>query len=82
VENQKFYVYILKGNYSRFYTGRTKNLTDRSSRHNRGSVPYTKNIRPLKLITYIVFTDEYLAISFEKYLKSGSGRAFMKRHLI
>jgi len=79
---EKFYVYILKGRYSKYYTGHTKNLTDRLSRHHRGSVPYTKNLRPLTLVTYVVFTDEYLAISFEKYLKTGSGRAFLKRHLI
>jgi len=26
--------------------------------------------------------DKYKAFKFEKYLKSGSGRAFIKRHLI
>jgi hypothetical protein len=28
----------------------------------------------------IEFADECLAIRFERYLKSGSGRAFAKRH--
>jgi hypothetical protein len=28
------------------------------------------------------FPDEGRARQFEKYLKSGSGRAFMKRHLL
>jgi hypothetical protein len=28
----------------------------------------------------IEFTDEDTAIRFERYLKSGSGRAFAKRH--
>jgi hypothetical protein len=30
--------------------------------------------------TYIAFNDEQRAIAFEKYLKSGSGRAFAKKH--
>jgi hypothetical protein len=31
-----------------------------------------------RIKTYIAFTDESRAIAFEKYLKSGSGRAFAK----
>jgi predicted GIY-YIG superfamily endonuclease len=45
-------------------------------------VPATKNIRPVSLLTYLAFTDKYKAIAFEKYLKSGSGRAFMKKRLV
>jgi putative endonuclease len=33
------------------------------------------------LITYIAFTDKYKAFEFEKYLKGGSGRAFLNRYL-
>jgi hypothetical protein len=29
---------------------------------------------------YIAFSDEQRATAFEKYLKSGSGRAFAKKH--
>lgn len=28
----------------------------------------------------MAFKDKYLAFNFEKYLKSGSGRAFIKKH--
>ena len=38
------------------------------NRHHRGSVPATKNRRPLKLITYISFSDQYEALEYEKYL--------------
>jgi hypothetical protein len=31
-------------------------------------------------VVAIEFTDENRAIRFERYLKSGSGRAFAKRH--
>ena len=35
--------------------------------------------RPWELRAWIGFTDEHTAIRFERYLKSGSGRAFAKR---
>ena len=36
---------------------------------------------PVKLNTYIAFYDKYKAFEFEKYLKSGSGRAFAQKRL-
>ena len=36
--------------------------------------------KPWELVVSIEFTDERRALAFEKYLKSGSGRAFAKRH--
>jgi hypothetical protein len=35
-----------------------------------------------ELVTTIEFTTEASAVAFEKYLKSGSGRAFAKRHFV
>ena len=72
-----FYVYILKGHDGKPYTGYTRDLDDRMSRHIRGSVPATKNRRPLELVSYIAFKDKYQAIEYEKYLKTGSGRAVL-----
>jgi putative endonuclease len=37
--------------------------------------------KPWKLVTSIAFTNEIKAMEFEQYLKSGSGRAFAKKHL-
>ena len=48
----------------------------------KGYVESTKNNLPVKLITYTAFTDQQKAYAFEKYFKSGSGRAFMNKHLI
>lgn len=76
------FVYILLCGDGKFYTGCTKNLHDRLDRHQRGSVPATKNRRPVQLITYVAFNDKYRAFAFEKYLKSGSGRAFMYKRLV
>ncbi len=74
-------VYILKCADGKPYTGCTENLKERLERHNRGYIPATANRRPVKLITHIVFDDKYKSYAFEKYLKSGSGRVFLKRHL-
>jgi len=68
-------VYILKCADGKPYTGCTKNLNERLQRHNNGYVPATENRRPIKLVAHIVFSDRYKAFEFEKYLKSGSGRA-------
>ena len=76
-----YIVYILECSDNKPYVGCTADLQDRISRHEKGQVPATKNRRPIKLVTYIAFHDKYKAFEFEKYLKSGSGRAFMNKHL-
>jgi len=58
----------------------TDNLKDRIERHIKGYVPATKNRRPIILQNYIAFKGKYKAFEFEKYLKSGSGRAFIQKH--
>jgi predicted GIY-YIG superfamily endonuclease len=75
-----YYVYILIDKNSHPYTGCTNDLRDRIKRHNEGYVPATKNLRPMKLHCYFAFLNKYTAFNFEKYLKSGSGRAFIKKH--
>jgi len=75
-----WYVYILKCSDGKPYTGCTDDLKDRVVRHQKGFVPATKGLRPLKLINYFAFSNKYTAFNFEKYLKSGSGRAFIKKH--
>ncbi len=77
-----YYVYILKCKNNKLYAGCTCNLKNRIERHNKGYVPATKSLLPIKLITYFAFSDKYTAFNFEKYLKSGSGRAFAKKHFL
>lgn len=77
-----YYVYILKCSDNKTYIGCTDDLKGRLKRHQSGWVPATKHRLPIILDTYIVFSDKYKAFNFEKYLKSGSGRAFLKKHLI
>ncbi|MEM9299252.1 MAG: GIY-YIG nuclease family protein [Bacteroidota bacterium] len=73
---------ILKCSYNTHYVGCTNNLEDRIRRHNRREVSYTRIRQPFELVVYTTFADKYKAYEYERYLKSGSGRAFAKRHLI
>lgn len=75
-----YYVYILRCNDDKIYTGCTSDLSDRICRHKKGYVPATASRIPVKLINYIAFENKYKAYEFEKYLKSGSGRAFIRRN--
>jgi len=76
------YVYILESHDSKhFYVGITDDLRARLAKHNAGEVQHTSKYGPWRIRTYLAFSDETLAIAFEKYLKSGSGRAFAKKRL-
>ena len=75
-----WYVYILNCSNGKNYTGCTNNLEDRLDRHSKGQVKSTANYLPIRLISFIGFSDKYKAFEFEKYLKKGSGRAFINRH--
>lgn len=76
-----YYIYILKCSDDKPYTGCTTDLKERIERHKNGHVPATKNRLPINLEFYLAIPDKYKAFEFEKYLKSGSGRAFIKKHL-
>lgn len=75
-----WYVYILSCADGKPYTGCTDNLEDRLSRHNKSQIPATKDRLPVRLVSYFMTSNKYTAFNFEKYLKSGSGRAFINKH--
>jgi putative endonuclease len=81
---QMFYVYLLKSEShpKQPYVGSTRDLRQRLRDHNEGRCPHTAKFRPWTLIAYFAFLQERTAIAFEKYLKSGSGRAFINRHFL
>ena len=78
-----FYVYILQSEAdpAQFYTRLADDLRRRLTEHNAGRSAHTAKFRPWKLVTYTAFADREKAVAFEKYLKSGSGREFARRHL-
>jgi putative endonuclease len=76
------YVYILESLAvpGHFYIGSTDNLRHRVRQHQADVHSHAARYRPWKLKTYLAFDQKTIATRFERYLKSGSGRAFCKRH--
>jgi predicted GIY-YIG superfamily endonuclease len=77
------YVYLLQSEKvpERFYTGFTDDLKRRLLEHNGATQDYSKQYAPWVLSWYCAFRTELRAREFETYLKSGSGRAFIHRHI-
>jgi len=78
-----WYVYILKSLVDDFvYIGSTNDPKRRLLQHNSGHVTSTKIHVPLKVKAYISVENKSKAIELEQYLKSGSGRAFIKKRIL
>lgn len=84
VYNRKmFYVYVLKSEVTdEIYTGLTSNIERRLAEHNSGHSKHTRKFKPWRLVNYTAFADKLSAEKFEAYLKSGSGRAFSRKHFL
>jgi putative endonuclease len=78
----KRFVYVLKAleTTPRYYVGLTSDVEQRLAWHNQGHCTHTSKYRPWRSHVVVEFSDEAHATRFEQYLKSGSGRAFAKRH--
>ncbi|MCD6282100.1 GIY-YIG nuclease family protein [bacterium] len=77
------YVYLLRSkvNPKKGYIGITTDLKERLKQHNYKQSPHSSKYAPWEIVTYIAFESNETANRFERYLKTGSGRAFAKRHL-
>jgi putative endonuclease len=78
----KHCVYILRtvADPPRYYVGLTADLDRRLTDHNAGASPHTAQHRPWRSLVSIEFDAEAPAAQFERYLKTGSGREFARRH--
>lgn len=77
-----FYVYILQSQKDgQLYTGFTNNLRKRLLKHNTGKVFSTKSRLPLWCIYVEICLNEKDAKQREKYLKTGTGKRFIKGRL-
>ena len=78
----KTIVYMIRSDRDprRHYTGLTSDFEQRLRWHNAGQNVDTAQDRPWSLVVSFQFNSESIARGFEKYLKSGSGREFAKRH--
>ena len=79
-----YYVYILKSinHPEKIYVGYTTDIDNRLTVHNDGGSVYTAKYKPWVLHGCVTFHEESKAIVFEKYLKSGSGKAFASKYLL
>ena len=79
---RKRFVYVLNSTSdpTRYYTGITENIRARLEAHNDGRCSHTSRWKPWRAVVVVAFADETRALDFERYLKSGSGRAFSRRH--
>lgn len=64
----------------RFYVGLTTDIGRRLNEHNAGQSIHTAKFKPWKIVVDIAFEGREKAASFERCLKSGSGRAFAEKH--
>lgn len=78
-----FYAYLLEcqGDNS-WYIGYTDDLKARVARHNAGTGARTTSLKQnWKLIYYEAYISKTDALGREKFLKSGSGRNYLKKQL-
>ena len=79
----KRFVYVLRSKSSgKFYVGLTSDVHRRLAAHNAGNNRSTARHKPWEVIVTVEFQLERSAVRFERYLKSGSGWAFVKRRLM
>jgi putative endonuclease len=78
----RHFVYILRSERDplRHYVGLTSDVAKRLEWHNAGQNVHTARNRPWRVVVSLEFDNQLTAARFERYLKSGSGRAFAKRH--
>jgi putative endonuclease len=74
-----FTVYILfSERFNKHYTGFSSNYLDRIKSHNEYGKEWTARYRPWRIIYAKEFETRKDAMVYEKWLKSGVGRDFIK----
>ena len=78
----KHFVYMIRTVREpiRHYVGLTSDPRARLQAHNEGLSAHTAQHRPWRYLVIIEFDEEAPAVHFERYLKTGSGREFARRH--
>ena len=76
------YVYFIRSlqHPNEIYIGVSEDVKRRIDEHNAGRSPHTSKFAPWELRWYCWFFDRQKAYEFERWLKTGSGRAFRSRH--
>lgn len=78
-----WYVYIIKSKKEKFtYIGSTNDLRRRFAEHNNYEVQSTKHFAPFEIEVYVAVKTESKARELEKYFKTGSGKAILKKRFL
>ncbi|MDR8394102.1 GIY-YIG nuclease family protein [Aliifodinibius sp. S!AR15-10] len=78
-----WYVYVLESiDHDWTYVGFTKELKKRVVAHNAGKTQSTKAYAPFKLGAFVAVNSREKARNLEKYFKTGSGIAWMSKHIV
>ncbi|MDP8230924.1 MAG: GIY-YIG nuclease family protein [Candidatus Gorgyraea atricola] len=78
-----WYVYLIKSIKFKYrYIGSSNDVYKRLEEHNKGICKASNPYKPFKLISYIAVEDKNKAIELERYLKTGSGSAFLKKRIL
>jgi len=78
-----WYVYVLSSKVDgKHYVGSTDDLRRRLREHADGQSQSTRTRQPLKLEAYIAVRKESTARELEKYLKTGSGIATLRKRIL
>ncbi|MDH3726187.1 MAG: GIY-YIG nuclease family protein [Myxococcales bacterium] len=76
------YVYVLRSlKDGNLYTGYTTDLRQRVADHAAGKAPSTRARRPLQLIYYEAYLLGRDAKAREVFLKSGSGKRYIRKQM-
>ena len=64
------------------YVGSTHDLKRRLAEHDEGSSLSTKSYRLFKLVAYVAVENAGRARNLDKYFKTGSGKAVLKKRIL
>ncbi len=79
---KKYFVYVIKSHEGYKYTGMTEDLELRLKQHNNNELSFwTKRGSDWTIIYTEVFDNKTKALKYEKWLKTGVGREFLKKNL-
>ncbi|MHC5118432.1 MAG: GIY-YIG nuclease family protein [Planctomycetota bacterium] len=77
-----WYVYVLKMADGEYYVGSTNDLKRRMAEHAGGKEISTKWRLPVELEAYIAVKSETTTRRLEKYLKTSSGKATLRKRIL
>lgn len=82
VRASMYYVYVLwSSRNGRLYTGYTSDLRKRLTEHQTGMSAYTRPRGPYELVYYEASLNRSDALMREKYLKTGTGKRYLKNRV-